>query len=144
MVKLQNCLRFISAPGKSSYIRGCTEIPKSLCMAHPGIQWMRTTYGYFLPGTGFQQCQKLVLQKSPTEESRLFCRMWRGNTREGFLGTREICYSDRRLTLGLINGNQAFWRIPSSLVFPFPCSLGRNQRFESCNTIHQYHLFILC
>lgn len=51
-----------------------------------------------------------------------------------FLGTREICYSDCLLTLGLINGNQAFWRIPSSLAFPFPCSLGRNRGFESSNT----------
>lgn len=51
-----------------------------------------------------------------------------------FLGTREICYSDCLLTLGLINGNQAFWRIPSSPAFPFPCSLGRNQGFESNNT----------
>lgn len=34
--------------------RGCTEIPKLLCMAHPGVQCMRTTYGCFLTGTGFQ------------------------------------------------------------------------------------------
>lgn len=35
--------------------RGCIEIPKLLCMAHPGVQRMRTAYGYFLTGTGFQQ-----------------------------------------------------------------------------------------
>lgn len=60
-----------------------------------------------------------------------------------FLGTREICYSDCLLTLGLINGNQAFWRIPSSLAFPFPCSLGRNQGFESSNTTaSSFHLVV--
>lgn len=31
------------------------------------------------------QCQKLVLQKSPTEERRFFCRMWRGNMKEGWV-----------------------------------------------------------